>query len=42
MAGVPIGHAPVPTDQQDQAVRSGQTNDEVDNPSASRGLISSQ
>jgi len=28
--GVPIGHARVATDQQDRAVRSGQTNDEAD------------
>jgi hypothetical protein len=38
MVGVPIGHAPVPTDQQDQAVRSGQTNREVDDPWARPGL----
>jgi hypothetical protein len=39
MAGVPIGHAPVPTDQQDL---SGETNDEVDDPRRRRGLIDSQ
>ena len=30
MAGLPIGHDRVPIDQQDRAVRSGQTNDEAD------------
>ena len=38
MVGVPIGHAPVPTDQQDLTVRSGETNDEVDDPRARSGL----
>jgi len=42
MVGVPIGHAPVPTDQQDLTVRSGETNDEVDDPRRRRGLIDSQ
>ena len=32
MAGLPIGHATVPTDQQDLTVGSGETNDEVDEP----------
>ena len=42
MVGIPIAHAPVPTDQQDQAVRSAETNDEVDDPRRRRGLIDSQ
>jgi len=36
MAGVPIGHAPVPTDQQDL---SGETNDEVDDPRRGRAWL---
>jgi hypothetical protein len=38
MAGLPIGHARVPTDQKVLTVGSGETNDAVDDPSARSGL----
>ena len=38
MSGRPIGHARVPTDQQVLTVGSGETNVEVDDPSARSGL----
>ena len=38
MSGLPIGHARVPTDQQVLTVGSGETNVEVDDPSARSGL----